>query len=83
MGCKKKRYCLECHSEVAKVVVSDSKTRLVYHARNWGAKNVEYVAAPRKKVRYDPRNRCYYHLKKFLARKKVKARLARAEQERR
>lgn len=84
MGCRKKRYCLECHSEVVKIVASDSDTRLVTHVRNWGAKGeLEYVDLPRRKMRYDPRNRCYYHLKKFLARKKTKALIARTEQERR
>ena len=84
MGCRKKRYCLECKSEVTKIVASDSDTRLVTHVRNWGAKGErDYVELPLRKMRYDPRNRCYYHLKKFLARKETLALIKRTESERR
>jgi hypothetical protein len=83
MGCQNKRYCIECKSEVAKVVVHDSSTCQVEHVRNWGANNHVVVDLPLKKVRYDPRNRCYYHLKKFLARKETKALIKRRELERR
>jgi hypothetical protein len=84
MGCRKKRYCLECKSEVAKVVVPESKTRLVDHARNWGCKgDPEIVSLPLKKMRYDPRNRCYFHLKKFLAKKALRSEMNRRERERR
>ncbi len=83
MGCQKIRYCIQCKSEVAKVVADDSNTCRVPHIRNYGANNEVTVTLPLKKMRYDPRNRCYYHLKKFLERKKTKALLARVERERR
>jgi hypothetical protein len=64
--------------------VPDSSTRHVDHARNWGCKgDPEIVSLPLKKMRYDPRNRCYFHLKKFLAKKALRSEMNRRERERR
>jgi len=83
MGCKNFRKCIECNSEVARIVVEDSRTARVTHIRNWGSENTEHATLAVKKHRYDPRNRCYYHLKKFLARKAVKAAIRKSDRERR
>jgi hypothetical protein len=61
--------CIECNSEVVKLAVKDSKVTRLPYIRNWGTENPDnhqITILPMNKVRYDPRNRCLYHLKKFL-----------------
>jgi hypothetical protein len=65
--------CLLCNSEVVKTVVLESKAVNRAFVKRIASDGIPvYTILPVQRKRYDPRGRCYYHLKKFLREQNLK-----------